>query len=586
MKMQAAAPAEHSKQSNTSISEAIQQKQGELSFADNRPEAALQRQAIALMNNSPQALQQKARSNMLNNSPQTLAQRKQQNAWSNGIIQQREEAEPLPRQLATETPLQRQEAPSPKPNNTGLPDNLKSGVESLSGISLDQVRVHYNSPEPAQLNAHAYAQGTDIHVAPGQEQHLPHEAWHVVQQAQGRVKPTMQMKGNVAVNDDAGLEAEADVMGTKALGVGENTAQCISITHPQSHLSPNLARQTNSPIQGYFESSYFGGAGGTYRHADDFSVVVDSNHALYAENGKAAAASLALANVNSKITLEQTNATSNFWEGNRMWKKRQATLYKVIAKNTQNNTKGDNMDLWADCGRANGEVLGNNNRHGVYKQPGTGTATNVSGKGIAGANGGLELADGNPAGMKIEIMQNYMSSVYHDPTTHGSTKTALEKVFQDAAVVHQQMVTYSNKYNDPLDPLKDLNGYWPLLEQLSEIYLSWYNAKHEVTKDTIDTGLGINKKANPSVGQGYTMSTGGNGPPTWPFHWAGVIMTSNDNADKVALENYSVSDYNVANKLWNFEMYGTVKKDQTFHEQHLASGTHKDQPTTMVVEGN
>lgn len=217
MKTQAAAPAEHSKQASTSTSEAIQQKPGELSFADNRPEATLQRQAIALMNNSPQALQQKARSDMLNNSPQTLAQRKQQNAWSGGVIQQQEEAEPLPKQLATEIPLQRQEAPSPKPNNTGLPDNLKSGVESLSGISLDQVKVHYNSPEPAQLNAHAYAQGSDIHVAPGQEQHLPHEAWHVVQQAQGRVKPTMQMKGNVPVNDDAGLEAEADRMGAQAL---------------------------------------------------------------------------------------------------------------------------------------------------------------------------------------------------------------------------------------------------------------------------------------------------------------------------------------------------------------------------------
>jgi len=50
--------------------------------------------------------------------------------------------------------------------------------------------VHYNSDKPAQLQAHAYAQGTDIHLASGQEKHLPHEAWHVVQQKQGRVKPT------------------------------------------------------------------------------------------------------------------------------------------------------------------------------------------------------------------------------------------------------------------------------------------------------------------------------------------------------------------------------------------------------------
>ncbi|MDP4209263.1 MAG: DUF4157 domain-containing protein [Bacteroidota bacterium] len=103
-----------------------------------------------------------------------------------------------------------------KPNNTGLPDNLKTGIENLSGYSMDDIKVHYNSPKPAQLQALAYAQGTDIHVAPGQEQHLQHEAWHVVQQKQGRVHPTMQMKEGIAMNDDKGLENEADALGTKA----------------------------------------------------------------------------------------------------------------------------------------------------------------------------------------------------------------------------------------------------------------------------------------------------------------------------------------------------------------------------------
>lgn len=104
-----------------------------------------------------------------------------------------------------------------KKNNTGLPDDLKSGVENLSGLSMDDVNVHYNSTKPAQLQAHAYAQGNQIHVAPGQEKFLPHEAWHVVQQKQGRVKPTVQMKGKVNINDDPGLENEADIMGSKSL---------------------------------------------------------------------------------------------------------------------------------------------------------------------------------------------------------------------------------------------------------------------------------------------------------------------------------------------------------------------------------
>ena len=109
-------------------------------------------------------------------------------------------------------PAQRAE----KPNNTGLPDNLKSGIENLSGMSMDHVKVHYNSDKPAQLQAHAYAHGSEIHLAPGQDQHLPHEAWHLVQQRQGRVKPTMQLAG-VAINDDPSLEKEADAMGARAL---------------------------------------------------------------------------------------------------------------------------------------------------------------------------------------------------------------------------------------------------------------------------------------------------------------------------------------------------------------------------------
>jgi hypothetical protein len=108
-------------------------------------------------------------------------------------------------------------------NRTGLPENLKGGIEAMSGMSMDHVQVHYNSSQPAQLGAHAYAQGSDIHVAPGQTHHLPHEAWHVVQQAQGRVKPTTQLKQGVPVNDDAGLEREADVMGARAVAQGRSS---------------------------------------------------------------------------------------------------------------------------------------------------------------------------------------------------------------------------------------------------------------------------------------------------------------------------------------------------------------------------
>lgn len=199
-------------------------------FADNRKSATAQRQLMIAMTSSPQAIAQRKVSQLMNNSPRLLAQRKLlfgesvQRIEEDESLQkksepiQRIEEEELQKKAATDVPAQLKEQSSAKPNNTGLPDNLKSGIENLSGLSMDSVRVHYNSSQPAQLNALAYAQGTDIHVAPGQEQHLPHEAWHVVQQAQGRVQPTMQMKEGVPINDDKGLEHEADVMGAKALG--------------------------------------------------------------------------------------------------------------------------------------------------------------------------------------------------------------------------------------------------------------------------------------------------------------------------------------------------------------------------------
>ncbi|GGY13908.1 eCIS core domain-containing protein [Paludibacterium paludis] len=119
-----------------------------------------------------------------------------------------------PRQLAQGERLAQLQADT-HPN--GLPAQLRHGIENLSGLDMGDVRVHRNSDKPAQLNAHAYAQGSDIYLGPGQDKHLPHEAWHVVQQKQGRVRPTVQMQANILLNDENKLEKEANVAGEKAL---------------------------------------------------------------------------------------------------------------------------------------------------------------------------------------------------------------------------------------------------------------------------------------------------------------------------------------------------------------------------------
>ncbi len=126
-----------------------------------------------------------------------------------------------------------------KENKTGLPESLQFAIEDLSGLSMAGVRVHYDSAKPAQFQALAYTRGTDIHVAPGQERHLAHEAWHVVQQRQGRVRATRQVRG-AAINDDSRLEREADAMagvatrrsGARAFGDGIVGAAAESAAAP------------------------------------------------------------------------------------------------------------------------------------------------------------------------------------------------------------------------------------------------------------------------------------------------------------------------------------------------------------------
>jgi len=100
-------------------------------------------------------------------------------------------------------------------SSSPLPAQLKENMESMSGFNMDDVKVHSNSEAPAQLSAKAFAQGSDIHLGPGQEEHLPHEAWHVVQQKANRVQTTTNVGGQ-AINADPSLELEADQMGERA----------------------------------------------------------------------------------------------------------------------------------------------------------------------------------------------------------------------------------------------------------------------------------------------------------------------------------------------------------------------------------
>jgi hypothetical protein len=117
------------------------------------------------------------------------------------------------------------ESPVGLPGHGGgaeIPEEVRGKMETAFGVDFSPVRIH-EGPHAETVGALAYTQGTDIHFAPGQydpqgrrgQELLGHELAHVVQQAEGRVAATTQAKG-LPVNDDQGLEREADDLGNRA----------------------------------------------------------------------------------------------------------------------------------------------------------------------------------------------------------------------------------------------------------------------------------------------------------------------------------------------------------------------------------
>jgi hypothetical protein len=177
--------------------------------------------------------------------------------------------------------------------SNGLPDPLRTSMEAMSGIALDDVTVHRISDKPVQMQAHAYAQGTDIHLAPGQDNHLPHETWHVVQQKQGRVRATTQLKSGASLNDDAGLEREADRMGAAATTLQSRVKQSSlskgAVDHSSDVVQAKLIQRGKPLSRPWFATTFdrisavadtYLGAQKTYVLRDDIELTDDTIHVI------------------------------------------------------------------------------------------------------------------------------------------------------------------------------------------------------------------------------------------------------------------------------------------------------------------
>ncbi|HWT12322.1 MAG TPA: hypothetical protein VN231_06185 [Allosphingosinicella sp.] len=206
-------------------------------------------------------------------------------------------------------------------------------------------------------------------------------------------------------------------------------------------------------------------------------------------------------------------------------------LSKVTPSNVYQEDGGE-MTLWADCGAAARDVMGAGQN-----------SVNRSGK---------------------------VKGVYYAPALAGAAP--------GSALRGPERLTQTY---DPERMKKEILGkqFGKAPAAAHALYLALGDSEREA----VDRQADINEYAEPQTGEGYTMSTGPKqAEGLWDFHFAAVIMVSGD--DRTTLENYSVSIDEAKNRNWVFAMYGSAAKpNQTFHEQHQATGLHGQSPITMRI---
>lgn len=108
-------------------------------------------------------------------------------------------------------------------DKTGLPDDVRQGMEEAIGGNFSSVQFVTESKKAEEVGALAFTQGKNVEFAPGQFKPdttaglelIGHELTHVDQQDKGTVEPTMEI-GEMLVNDDKSKETEADDKGKAA----------------------------------------------------------------------------------------------------------------------------------------------------------------------------------------------------------------------------------------------------------------------------------------------------------------------------------------------------------------------------------
>jgi hypothetical protein len=423
---------------------------------------------------------------------------------------------------------------------------------SFGKHDVGHVRAHVGdqaSQAASAIGARAYASGDRVAFREQPDLHLAaHEAAHVVQQKGG-----VHLKDGVGQHGGAGdeLETHADAVADKVVR-GESAESMLDQT-------PGGRGAASDAVQMYAEGT-IKGEHARIAETGDAAVVGEENYSqkVYATDALITQANGLLAQAGEKgsyLRLAKTGDSVTYKEKKLelvrpVFKPQGDAANEKLAEENKGKGPDETMSLWADCGRSSRVVMGSHGDaapHATYSK-------------------GAESKETSPAGNPAR----YSNEIYLD-AMRGFLPTREAQAYLKAGVHYN-----GSKENLilPMDADQARAQYWELGEDGRRMF---------------DKYAGINTAANPEVGGGYTMNTEYNMPGfkggrrTWNFHWAGVVMKAG--SDNITLENYADGNgYDSVNMEWNYQMYGTVKKGQTFQEQHLASNTHGTRASTFAVK--
>ncbi|MGB0590624.1 MAG: DUF4157 domain-containing protein [Myxococcota bacterium] len=436
----------------------------------------------------------------------------------------------------------------------------RAAIESSYGVDMGAVQAYTGPAATAaceQLGARAFAVGNRVAFADtGPSKHLAaHEAAHVVQQSDG-----VQLSGGMGRAGDR-YEVAADAAADRVVA-GQSAQDLL----PQGAAVRDIG---DAAVQCYTDQMI---TGTPHRVADDGSIAVNAetiygSKVAYADASLIASASKLLEAGTSVMSLEAGSYSITVEDE----KGTKRTLPDVVVTNTQNNTKDNDMLLYADCGRSARTVSG--------ADKGRGDGSGSLSAEYQGADGGARSAPKHESGAvsKCKIVAE------HIPEIRGIIEGMLA---QHRGIISEwpSATTDSAKKKIRRRLARKEREMWAVCEAA-------LNKLSDEERDALDKKMAVNRYADPEVGQALHISTGGarhpdlaEGEKTWNFHWAGVVMKSG--SDSMTLENYAVGDYEAQNTEWVYQLYGVGKKaGQSFHEQHKdVHKQHGESPTTMAMD--